>query len=147
MALPSESPINALQKVIVTYLRADATLTGLLGATGRVVDQPDETMPRPYVRVGEFLSTADNDHGSFGRNVMMTLHVWTKSRGNKQGQDIVARIVALLDHQTAVLDALLQVEGHKLISIRAEFDQALTDPDPEIRHHVLRFRIRTQQLS
>jgi hypothetical protein len=33
------------------------------------------------------------------------------------------------------------------VSIRNEFDQALTDPDPEIRHHVLRFRVITAQLT
>lgn len=148
--LPSKSPVNALQKITVARLAGDATLTALLGASVgdvRVVDQPREGMPHPYVRVGDFLSTPDNDLTSFGRNVVMTLHIWTKKRGNKDGQDIASRIVVLLDHQTAVLDPLLRVEGHKLILIRAEFDQALTDPDPEIRHHVLRFRVATAQLS
>ncbi len=147
MPLPSKSPINALQKVVVARLKNDAGLTVLLEAAGRVVDQPAENMPHPYVRVGESLSTPDNDHGGFGRNIVMTLHIWTRRRGNKSGQDIAARIVELLDHQTAVLDPLLRVEGHRLVSIRAEFDQALTDPDPEIRHHVLRFRVATAQLS
>lgn len=150
MTLPSESPINALQKVVVARLKADATLTTLLGATPsdpRIVDQPREGMPHPYVRVGEFLSTPANTHTTFGRNVVMTLHIWTRKRGNLTGQDVASRIIALLDHQVAVLDALLRPEGHKLVTIRAEFDQSLTDPDPEIRHHVVRFRVETAQLS
>lgn len=147
MSLPSTSPINALQKIVVTRLRADATLVTLLADRQAVYDQPPEGDVKPYVRVGDFLSTPDNDHGGFGRNVVMTLHIWTLKRGNKAGQDIANRIVELLDHQTEVLDDLLRAEGHKLVSIRAEFDQALTDPDPEIRHHVVRFRVATAQLT
>ena len=143
----SKSPLNALQKAMVTRLKADATLTALLGAADRIVDQPREGMPYPYVRVGDALSTPDNTHTSFGREVVETLHVWTKERGTLTGQDIAGRIVELLDHKWRELSALLAADGHKCVSIRAEFDQALTDPDPEIRHHVLRFRLQTEQLS
>jgi hypothetical protein len=145
--LPSKSPINALQKVVVARLKGDSALVALLANRAAVYDQPPEGDVKPYVRVGDFLSTPDNTHDTIGRNIVMTLHIWTKRRGNKEGQDIAARIVELLDHQTAVLDPLLQAEGHKMISIRNEFDQSLTDPDPEIRHHVLRFRVATAQLS
>lgn len=146
----SKSPLNPLQKVLFARLNGDATLAALLGSSVsdvRIVDQPREGMPYPYVRIGDHLSIPDNDHTSFGREVTETLHVWTKKRGNASGQDIAARIVVLLDHQTETLSALLAVEGHKVVTIRAEFDQALTDPDPEIRHHVLRFRVATAQLS
>ncbi|MET0419009.1 MAG: DUF3168 domain-containing protein [Actinoplanes sp.] len=146
----SKSPLNALQKVVVTRLKGDATLATLLGSSpsdARVVDQPREGMPYPYVRVGDTLSTADDDLTSFGRSVVMTLHIWTKKRGTFSGQEILNRIVELLDHQTAAVSALLEAEGHRVVRIAAEFDQALTDPDPEIRHHVLRFRVATAQLS
>jgi uncharacterized protein DUF3168 len=143
----SESPLNALQKAIFTRLSTDATLTALLGAAGRVVDQVTEGTPYPYVRIGDHLSTPDNDHGTFGREVTVTLHVWTKTRGNSSGQAIASRIGELLDHQTAAMSALLDADGHRCVSIRNEFDQALTDPDPEIRHHVIRVRVQTVQLS
>jgi hypothetical protein len=147
MPLPTLGPLNALQKVVIARLKADATLTALLGSATRVVDYVPETMTPPYVRVGEFTSTAAGSHTSIGRNVVMTIHVWTKVRGNKDGQTIANRITELLDRQTAALSTLLEVEGHRVITIRAEFDQSLTDPDPEIRHHVLRFRVETAQLS
>jgi hypothetical protein len=143
----SKSPLNALQKVIFTRLNADATLTTLLGASGRIVDQVTEGTPYPYVRIGDHLSIPDNDHGGFGREVTETLHVWTRKRGNASGQAIALRIGELLDHQTDAMSALLAADGHRCVSIRNEFDQALTDPDPEIRHHVLRFRVATAQLS
>lgn len=97
----------------------------------------------PYVRVGDHLSIPDNDLTSFGRNVTETLHIWTRARSNASGQDIAARIIEILDHQP---EALI-IPGHRVVSIRSEFDQALTDPDPEIRHHVVRFRVITAQGS
>lgn len=136
----SRSPINPLQVAIYERLTGDATLSALVDG---VYDQVPEELPRDYVRIGDHLSTPDNDLTSFGREVTETLHIWTRRRGNKLGQDIAARVVELLDHQHRALSVLL--EGHRVVSIRCEFDQALPDPNPEIRHHVLRFRITTEQ--
>lgn len=143
MPLISQSPINPLQKALVAKLKADAPLTALLGGKQAIYDQPPEDGTYPYVRVGDHLSIPDNDLTSFGRNITETLHIWTKARGNVTGQDIAARINAILDHQLAGLI----VPGHRVVSIRNEFDQALTDPDPQIRHHVLRFRVVTHQVT
>lgn len=143
----SKSPLNPLQRAIIARLRGDTVpavgLVALLGSPTKIVDQPPEGDAKPYVRIGEHLSTPDNDLTSYGREVTETIHVWTKARGNLTGQDIAARIIELLDHQPASL----AVAGHRVVSIRSEFDQALTDPDPEIRHHVLRFRVVTAQTA
>jgi len=154
MTITMRSPITAIQQVIVAQLRADATLAGLLApiknvtpSTPAVVDQPAEGQAKPYIRVGDNLSIPDHDHTSGGREVTVTLHVWTKERSSKPGQTIADRVTALLDHQVASFSAALEALGHRCVSIRQEFDQALEDPDPEIRHHVLRFRVQTQQLT
>lgn len=148
MTLVSKSPLNPLQKALVTLLGADATLTTLLTAAGRVLDQVTEQTPYPYVRLGDHLSIPDNDHSGYGREVTETLHIWTKARGNVTGQTIASRIIELLDHQhVALTAAFAPLAGHRVVSVRNEFDQALTDPDPEIRHHVLRFRVVTAQLT
>lgn len=146
-------PTSAVQKAFVARLRGDATLAGMLATTKgvspptpAVVDQVTEGQAYPYIRVGDHLSVGDNDLTSYGREITENLHVWTRTRGNGPGQAIANRCAALLDHQTAAISALLAADGHKCVTIRLEFDQALTDPDPEIRHHVLRFRLQTQQL-
>jgi hypothetical protein len=126
----SRSPLLPLQVALYEQL---ATL-----GVG-VFDHVPEDTEQPYIRLGEHLSIPDNAHGQFGRNVTVTLHVWTRARGNASGQTIADQVIALLDHQP------LTVDGHDVISVRHEFDQALTDPDPEIRHHVLRFRVVTSQ--
>jgi hypothetical protein len=151
---PTRNPATPIQRAIVARLRADSTLVSLLASVKgqtppvpAVVDQPPEGQPKPYVRVGDHLSIPDNDHTSKGREVTETLHIWTKARSSAPGQAIADAITASLDHQVAALSVLLAADGHKCVSIRQEFDQALEDPDAEIRHHVLRFRIQTQQLS
>jgi hypothetical protein len=138
-----ESPIGPLQVAMVALLKGDTDLVTLLGGQ-KVFDQraPEGTQ-YPYVLVGDHLSIPDNTHTTSGRDITVTVHVWTRTRTNKQGQDIAAAVSALLDHQVAALNAVLV--GHKVVAIRNNFDQALTDPDPELRQHVLRFRVQTSQ--
>lgn len=102
-----------------------------------VYDFVPETARRPYLTVGEAIETPDNVHGGYGRQTLITLHVWTDARGYAPGAAIADRVVALLDHQR------LTIAGQKWISTRFEYGQALPDPDPRIRHHLLRFRITT----
>ncbi|OHV42181.1 hypothetical protein BBK14_11200 [Parafrankia soli] len=104
-----------------------------------VYDYVPEDARRPYVTIGEAVSTPDNHHGGFGSETVITLHAWTTARGMAAGQVIADRIVALLDHQ------VLDVEGHVHIVTRLEMTEALRDPDPTVRHHVMRFRVLTEQ--
>jgi hypothetical protein len=145
-------PASAVQRAIVALLRADTTLKGMLAAikgvspaTAAVIDDIPEGQAYPYVAVGDHLSIPDNDLTSFGRQVTETLHVWTQTRSMAPGQAIADRIALLLDHQDRALTVLLSPLGHRCVRISLEFDQALRDPDPKFRHHVLRFRIITAQ--
>lgn len=145
----SRRPAAALQRAMVAMMKADISLKALLGGVEAVYDQAKEGTPQPYVDVGDNLSTSANDLTSFGRETSQTLHIWTRARSMKPGDDIAARVVAIFDHQHRAVTAKLAELGepHKVVSIRSEFDQALTDPDPELRHHVVRFRVETEQLT
>lgn len=157
MTLPqtlSRPPENALQAVIVAHLRGSAPLAaklapakGVTPSTPAVLDEVREGQAYPYVRVGDHLSTLSGDLTSFGRQVTETIHVWTKAGSMGPGQDIVNLIVGLLDRQHRALSVLLAPRGHRVVSCRYEYGQALDDPDPEIRHHVLRLRVETAQLT
>ena len=148
------NPAASVQRVIVALLRSDATMIGLLApikdvtpAVAAVVDGPAEGQAYPYVTTGDHLSIPDNDLNSYGREVTETLHIWTRARSMAPGQTIANRIGALLDHQVETVSTALVPFGHVCVRIDLEFDQALRDPDPEIRHHVLRFRVVTAQLA
>jgi hypothetical protein len=134
------SPLNPLQRAVFELLADDAALTIGLGA--QVWDEvPEGTRPERYVVIGEQLSLPSNTQTSRGREVTLTLHVWTRAAGNATGQAIAARVIELLDHQVGALD----VDGHDVLSIRHEFDHALRDSAPGVRHIVLRFRVITSQ--
>lgn len=157
MTLPqttSRPPENAVQRALVAILRADAALTAKIAKikdvtppTPAVVDKVPEGQLYPYVRVGDHLSIPDNTLTSFGRQVTTTLHIWTKTGSMGPGQDIADIIVGLLDHRTATMTAALASSGHYCVRIEYEFSQALDDPDPALRHHVVRFRVITGQLT
>jgi len=154
MTLPSRSPLNPLQAALVALLRGDSALSGLLAKvrditapTTAVLDDVPEGQAYPYVRIGDHTSAADSDLASHGRRVTTTLHIWTHARSNGPGQAIATRIGELLDRQDRALSARLAASGHRCVSIRQTYDQALDDPDPELRHHVLRFVIETAQLT
>jgi hypothetical protein len=136
--MTAKSPIHPVQTAIYQRLKADPVLAGMV--TG-VYDYVPEGTAYPYVRIGDHLSIPDNTHDTYGREITTTIHIWTRSRGNAQGQAIAARIGELLDHRPRDL----AVAGHRVVSIRQEFDQVLPDPDPEVRHHIVRFRIQTEQ--
>lgn len=152
----NRSPLNPLQAALVAVLRGDATLKTLLAPikgmtppTVAVVDQPPEGQAYPYVTIGEHISVPSYDLTSFGRDITETLHVWTRVNSNGPGQAIANRLIELLDHQHRALSAVpvLASAGQRIVRISCDFDQALRDPDPQIRHHVVRFRIETTQLN
>lgn len=129
--------LGPVQAAIYDVLSGDATLGALING---VFDDVPEGTAYPYVVIGEALGIPDNSHDRFGRETTETLHVWSDHRGFSQLSVIAARVVALLDHQP------LTIAGHHHVVTRYEFGQQLKDPDPSLRHTVLRFRVVTEQL-
>ncbi|PAN01041.1 hypothetical protein CJI59_13845 [Streptomyces sp. Alain-F2R5] len=127
-----------VQAALYARLKGDATLTGEISG---VYDYVPEDVPYPFVVIGEATEVPDNWHGGFGRETVVTLHVWSRYQGYAQVLRIGARVTALLDHQP------LTIEGLDHIATRFEFSQTLTDPEPpgDIRHLVLRYRVVTEQ--
>lgn len=144
-ALPIEDTLGPVQLAVYTRLVEDTDLTDLLAVTEGsdvltgVYDGPPEDAEFPYVDLGESIETPRNTLTEAGAETVMTLHVWTRSRGFREGLAIVDRLRALLDHQP------LEVAGHAVVSVRHEMTQTLRDRDPEIRHLPVRFRITTEQ--
>ncbi|MFJ2438461.1 DUF3168 domain-containing protein [Streptomyces anulatus] len=132
------SPMLPVQGALHAVLSGDSVLGALIEG---LYDYLPETVPYPFVQIGEAVETPDNRHGGFGRQTVPTLHVWDQYRGYARVLRIGARITELLDHQP------LTIPGHDWIATRFEFSQTLTDPEPpgDIRHLVLRYRVVTEQ--
>lgn len=133
-------PADALQVGVYQLLSGDTTLDGLVNG---VFDSVPEDAEPPYVVIGEMLSSPDGAHASHGRQTSCVVHTWTRAPSHRPGNQIGARVAALLSRREEGLDPL--VTGHKVWMIEHEFAQTLVDPEPGIRHRVDRFRIWTRQ--
>lgn len=131
----ASTPLLEIQSAVYQRLSGDGELSGMV--TG-VFDGVPESQTHPYVELGEAIETPRNTSNDFGREVVVTLHIWDRYRGFARCLAIANRITALLDHQAMVLP------GHQVVSVRHEFSQTLKDPDPEIRHVPVRFRLTTE---
>lgn len=116
-----------------------AAASGAGVAGGRVYDYVPEPATYPYVSVGEAIETPDNSHGEFGRSVLITVHVWSIYRGFAEALGIARQLVELLDHRP------LTPAGHAAVAVRFEQLQTLRDPDPQVRHVPVQFRVITRQ--
>ena len=139
MTQTASDPADALQVGLYGLLSGDATLTAL----ANVYDGVPEGAELNYVVLGEMDAQPDGVHNGHGRETSAVLHTWTEAESHRPGNTIGARLVALLWHRHADLDAL--VTGHKVWRIEHEFSQTLVDPTPGIRHRVDRFRIWSTQ--
>ncbi|MFD7429055.1 DUF3168 domain-containing protein [Streptomyces sp. NPDC059818] len=134
----SPAPMLPVQSAIDARLRGDPELMGMIDG---LYDYVPEVVPYPFIVTGDALETPDDRHGSFGRQTVVALNVWSQYRGYAQVLRIGARVTALLDHQP------LTVPGLNHIVTRYEFGQTLTDPEPpgDIRHLILRYRVVTEE--
>jgi hypothetical protein len=137
-------PADALQEGIYTLLDDDPTLNGLVLGVYDGVPEDVELQPGDgYVDIGEMAAVIDGTHSGEGKQTSATLHTWTRAESHKLGNDMGARIGALLWHRHVELDAA--VAGHKVWRVEHEYAQTMVDPEPGIRHRVDRFRIWTSQ--
>ncbi len=138
--MSATDPTDAIQAGIFDLLDGDATLGALVSG---VYDGVPEDVELDYVVIGEMSSIPGGTHDGEGRETGATVHTWTRAESFAPGNAIGARVVALLWHRHAALDAV--VTGHKVWRVEHEFAQTMVDPEPGIRHRVDRFRIWSSQ--
>ncbi|WP_239647188.1 DUF3168 domain-containing protein [Nocardiopsis salina] len=136
---PARRPMADIQSAL--YQRLTAEDADLGAAVYDYVPEPTAAS-WPYVTIGEAIETPANAHTFIGRDTTVNLHVWSKYRGFAEANAVANRVTALLDHRPADLDV---GDGQYVTSLRFEFGQTLRDENPDIRHVVTRFRIRTAQ--
>lgn len=130
MSTSAVSPFNEVQKQLYVALSGDISAS--------VYDNVPENTSKPWVTIGEAFGIPDNWHGGFGWDILATVHVWTKSLGFKSALDIAAEIISILDHKRS---SLAMPASWSVVSIRFVSLSTLRDPDPEIRHVPVQFRI------
>lgn len=134
--MSADVSLGVVQTAIYQALSQAPELAGV-----GVHDEIPEPAAWPYIVVGEAIEQPDNTHNRFGWQTLATLHIWSRYEGFAEANAIASHVTRLLDHQP------LDVSGRHHVVTRSEFAQTLRDPEPGIRHVVLRFRIFTERES
>ncbi|XKK40314.1 DUF3168 domain-containing protein [Nocardiopsis sp. ARC36] len=120
-----------IQQAIYQRLSTDPALTAL----ATVCDEVPEPAPYPHVAFGEFIEERLDTHDNQGLDVAVILHIWSKYRGYAETARILAHLDRLLDRQP------LTVVGFEDVSVFREHHRMMRDPDPDIRHCPVRYRV------
>ncbi|MFC7846125.1 DUF3168 domain-containing protein [Streptomyces sp. NPDC057382] len=126
------SALWPLQLAVVTKLRAHAPLMALVSG---VYDDVPEQAAHPYVSLGSITENVDDAHNQRGLEASVVLHVWSKYRGYKQAADILVELDTALDRRP------LTVAGFRDVSIAHQQHTEVRDPDPDIRHINVSYRV------
>lgn len=129
----------ALQKSVVAALAGNTALLALLGGPS-IHDGAPQGTPHPYVTVGQTRVIDWSTGTEPGDEHLLTLHAWSKQPGKSQVHAILSAI------RTALHEAALVLDGHRLISLRHQFSEARRAADGETWHGLVRFRALTEPL-
>ena len=129
----------ALQKALFAKLSSDAAVVAALGGA-RVYDDVPSRTEFPYITFGQSTARDWSTGTEPGREHSITLHVWSRARGRKQTDEVMAAA------EMALHDAALALDGHRLVNLRHEFSDARREPDGETYHGIARYRAVTEPL-
>ena len=127
----------ALQKAVFATLTANASVVAVLGGA-RVYDEVPVRGEFPYLTFGQTTERDWSTGTDLGHEHIFTLHVWSRARGRKETDDIMAAAEAALHDQA------LALTGHRLVNLRHEFSDARREPDGETYHGIARYRAVTE---
>lgn len=110
-------------------------LSGYPGMPPVYDDVPrDDAVSFPYVVIGDDTHTPWDTNSHVGAESTITLHVWSRQRGNKEAKEVQGLIYAALHREP------LAIDQYDLITLEFEFSETFKDPDGLSRHGVSRFR-------
>lgn len=130
------SPASPLLAAVYTRLNSDATLTTTIGAS--VYDDVPIAAEPPYVTIGETTEVPRDTMGRTGRDMTLTVHVWSDYAGMKEVGDVQDRVDDLLDRWTPTVTGWAATE---MLQEYFESFRDTADPDRPLRHGVARYRI------
>lgn len=137
----------ALQQIVYSTLRGNATLQSLTGASpATVYDHVPQTVwekPNssgffpPYVVIGPSSGGEYDTKLDDGMDQTFDVHTFSRGRGMKETKQIMSAICDALDQQA------LSVSGHTLVQLTLETFQDMLEDDGLTRHGWQQFRALT----
>jgi hypothetical protein len=134
------SPALALQTGLRTALLADSGLVTALGGE-QVFDDVPRDVPFPYITIGDIDTRDWSTQTSRGHEHTVTVHLWSRYRGRKQVQELIAEVDRILDGASPPLS------GYRLVNLSTVFWTAQREPDGEVYRGTMRLRAVTEPLE
>ncbi len=127
----------ALQQAIFSKLTNDAATAAALGGA-RIYDDVPTRAEFPFLTFGQSVERDWSTGSDLGYEHTITLHAWSRGRGRKEAQAVIAAA------RDALHDQDLALTGHRLINLRHEHSEVRRDNDGETFHGIVRFRAVTE---
>ena len=127
----------ALQQAIFAKLANDAETTAALGGA-RIYDDVPPRAEFPFLTFGQSIERDWSTGSDEGFEHTITLHAWSRARGRKEAQAIIAAA------RDALHDQALTLTAHRLVNLRHEYSEVRRDSDGETFHGIVRFRAVTE---
>ena len=130
----------ALQKALISRLKADAAVQALLGEPARVWDAAPADAAFPYLLIGRCESRAGGaDSGGIEHG--LTLTIVSRFRGTEEAKAVLAAV------RLALNDAVLEADGIRTVNSRVTFADVFPSADGARTFAVLRLRAVTEEIE
>jgi hypothetical protein len=128
---------TAAQEIVFDAL--DGNLTGCaVFDTAPFLPEAAPSTTFPYCVIGEDQVSPWDTDDTLGADVVVTLHFWSRAKGNKQ-------VKALMDQAYGLLNrATISKAGYNVVDCLYEFGEVVPDPDASTKHGVQRYRLTIQ---
>lgn len=134
---------SEIQAAIYTKLMPGGTLDSQLAALGVVgvfdLRAVPDNQPFDYLIIGDSHEMPMNTLGRRGYEVTTTIHIFSRQRGAKATDGMIARLNALLDQQP------LTLATHTHVGTFYEDSRDTAQPDGLTLHTLVMYRIITQE--
>ena len=94
----------------------------------------------PYITLGRISSRPISTHGDDMDLVNITIHTWSRKKGNKECMKLMERIDSALNRQD------FEIVGYQLIDSRIVTSECLSDPDGKTRHGIQTFNLSVDKI-
>jgi hypothetical protein len=137
------SPITAVLTGVVSTLRSDTGVIGLVGSSTGVYNNVEPLAAYPYIVVSSPTDRPMDTYGRFGVETLVDVKAVSQYPGDKEAADLVNAAVSALHFVRPTIG------GHTVIGTAYENGERFQEVVNGIvtRHHVATFRIWTEQSS
>lgn len=129
---PIKTSLSPLHESFYEQLSED---TALMSRVTGVYDYVDENTLFPYVTIGDPTISPFPTKTSYGEEVLVNLHVFSKYKGKTEAFEILSLMVRAATKQDLV------IEGFTFLRMELEGMNVITDIDGKTKHGIARFKV------